>query len=576
MKTILLAILFLFSAISLNAQEANQGNSSPYVQSVFSQLNVNAVNARIWNNGSMFWDFIGSPYYEVPSGSGKHAIFSNGFWIGGLDAQNQLHIAAQTYRQSGDDFWPGPLDTINATITSMTSSMYDSIWEMTRSTIDDFIWHYNNGDVQSGSYTIPRNIANWPANTSGTISRTQAPYYDANNDGFYNPMDGDCPDIRGSQMLWAVFNDNFSHHTETQGRPLGVEVHQSAYAYSCSNSTGSDTVLNFTTFYHYDIFNRSDTSYHNVYLGLMTDVDLGNYLDDYVGCDSVNNYAFAYNGLNNDVGASGYGLNPPMINQLILKGPVADANDGIDNDHNGTTDEPGETFGMSNFVYYNNDLTSIGNPVTADDHYNYMQSSWKDSTRMTYGGTGYNPGSTAYTNYMFTGVPYSGNGWTELTPLIGSGPNQPDDRRFITTSGPFSFPAHGNCSLDIAYVFTRDPNNPNGLNTSINVNQQAVATIRQMFNSNTFPCDNILSVSHDHQPAFSIFPNPANEFLTISFSVSGTKEITVKNLIGQAVTPTAFSNELSYRIDLSSFSKGIYFVTVTMNKTSVTKKVVIN
>ena len=38
-------------------------------------------------------------------------------------------------------------------------------------------------------------------------------------------------------------------------------------------------------------------------------------------------------------GAAGYGLNPPCIGVDFFQGPLADENDGIDNDRDGLIDE---------------------------------------------------------------------------------------------------------------------------------------------------------------------------------------------------------------------------------------------
>ena len=45
----------------------------------------------------------------VPRGSGKDVSFASGLWIGGLDAANSLHVAGGTYRQTGNDFFAGPI-----------------------------------------------------------------------------------------------------------------------------------------------------------------------------------------------------------------------------------------------------------------------------------------------------------------------------------------------------------------------------------------------------------------------------------------------------------------------------------
>ena len=41
-------------------------------------------------------------------------MFAGSLWIGGIDKTGQLRVAAQTYRQqAGNDFFAGPIDTIN-------------------------------------------------------------------------------------------------------------------------------------------------------------------------------------------------------------------------------------------------------------------------------------------------------------------------------------------------------------------------------------------------------------------------------------------------------------------------------
>src|SRR4051812_19775567 len=97
------AILLTFLVINLQAQV----NPAPRY------LDKNQVKTIIWEVNDKFWNMYGDQNrsYEVPAGSGKHCMFANSIWIGGLDAGGQLRLAANTYKQMGTDFWPGPLDT---------------------------------------------------------------------------------------------------------------------------------------------------------------------------------------------------------------------------------------------------------------------------------------------------------------------------------------------------------------------------------------------------------------------------------------------------------------------------------
>ncbi|MBK7691105.1 MAG: hypothetical protein IPJ31_08305 [Bacteroidetes bacterium] len=100
----------------------------------------------------MFWNpDTQSPSYEFPKGSGKHSNFAAALWIAGVNtATSQLHVSAQTYRQTGNDYWPGPLDN-NGNIDTATSNKWDKIWKVNRTTIDSFI------------ATSPHTLANTPA-----------------------------------------------------------------------------------------------------------------------------------------------------------------------------------------------------------------------------------------------------------------------------------------------------------------------------------------------------------------------------------------------------------------------------
>ena len=85
----------------------------------------------------------------------------------------------------------------------------------------------------------------------------------------------------------------------------------------------------------------------------------------------------------------------------FFQGPLADLDDGIDNDRDSIIDEPGEQAIMSRFVYYNNDFTVTGNPENGQHVYNYLLGKWKDGLDITYGGTG--RGGSTLAKFMFPG-----------------------------------------------------------------------------------------------------------------------------------------------------------------------------
>ena len=72
-------------------------------------LDIGKVSTVILNGGDMWWD-LSQGIYEVPKGSGKHSVFNGSLWLGAIDDENNLKVAAQSYRQGGSDFWAGPIN----------------------------------------------------------------------------------------------------------------------------------------------------------------------------------------------------------------------------------------------------------------------------------------------------------------------------------------------------------------------------------------------------------------------------------------------------------------------------------
>jgi len=450
MKKLLLTLLCL-PLITLAQQ------SPPTAQGI---LDINGVATSV-GPAAMCWD-LNDAKYEVPKGSGIHSIFTHDLWIGGVDDGGQLRVTAQTYRQGGSDYWPGPVsDSIYHNDVDMAG--WDRVWKINKTEIDDHIANYN-----SGTYIMPDAIENWPAH--GDISKGQAPnlapFIDVDNDGQYIPLNGDYPDIMGDQTVYIIKNDVGDIHTESDGEQLGLEIHIMFYAYRCDNYPE----LNHTVFVKTTLFNRGNHNLNNTYIGTWTDMDLGFYLDDYVGCHIPLNLGYTYNGDNDDETIMGYGFNPPAQGLVYL---------------NGTMDK---------FMYYNNDFTVIGNPSSALDYYNYLRGIWKDNVPMTYGGDGHGGGTGATTNlcdYMFpdtTDVNFT-TPWSEVT-----AGNIPADRRFLMSNGPFDLDTNTSYTLDYAFVFAWDSTNINGGSVPLLFNY--TQNIQDFYDGTlNIPCTNVNSVN---------------------------------------------------------------------------------
>ena len=393
----------------------------------------------------------GKNAYEVPKGSGNTLIYIGALWMGGMDVNNQLKIAALRYR-IGNDFWAGPLSKTPGTgdisvgkldygpaeIDAQDCIKWDQFFITTRSEVELFnAWYECSLDpdcdesTEYPDYQIPESILDWGNATHGDLAKDQdfylAPYYErpGGNVGYDPINDGDYPwydltnqiDCRtsrrvtlyGDYNMWWVFNDKGNIHTETGGDPIGMEIRAQAFAFATNDEVNS------MTFYNYELINRSTQTLTNTYFGVYLDSDVGCSFDDYVGCDVQRGLGYCYNG--NAIDAIGcgswttpIGANPPAIGVDFFEGPYQD-NDGIDNPL--TTSIPlalsqggipykglgigygdgvidNERFGMKRFVYYDGQLpqNSFGDPQTAIQYYNYMRGLWRDGTRFVYGASG--------------------------------------------------------------------------------------------------------------------------------------------------------------------------------------------
>lgn len=328
------------------------------------ELTINNVRAYIETNGTMWFHEIAQ--YEVPYGSGKTSMFAAALWIGGMDVNNQLKLAAVRFRQRGDDFWTGPLTVNGAGVSQDVCRAYDKHFKITRAEVENHINNWQNSD-----YVMPNSIRDWPAHGDVSLGQSKylAPFFDYDEDGVYNPAAGDYPYydlnndlcpwttanralaaagrlpktpeeregissgmvyadhvLKGDATLYWIFNDKGAAHTESQGAPIGLEIRAQAFGFATNDD------LNNMTFYSYEIINRSTYDLTQTYFSQWVDPDLGYAEDDYVGCDVARGLGYCYNGTNIDGQglAQHYGNQPPAVGVDFFQGPYLDP-DGYDN-----------------------------------------------------------------------------------------------------------------------------------------------------------------------------------------------------------------------------------------------------
>jgi hypothetical protein len=100
-----------------------------------------------------------------------------------------------------------------------------------------------------------------------------------------------------------------------------------------------------------------------------------------------------------------------------------------------------------------------------------------------------------------------------------------------------------------------------------------------MFKVNNWDIDNVnittttgvTSVFHPDADLL-VYPNPANDFLTVNGSDIKNAAVTLTDMIGKTVFQSQMTNG-KLKIDVSSFPKGIYFLQVQSEKGMITRKV---
>ena len=415
----------------------------------FGTIDGNKVKANFQATGELFTDPQGGYGYVVPFTPGLPEVFAiqaGALWLGAYDAQGNLKVSAQNYAALNGkyDWQPGPLDNSSGTPVAGGCENFDRVWEVNRGDILELIQDFeDNGMI---NFPISPSLLTWPGKGNPhfeTITgfplpdQTLAPFFDRNNNGIYEPLNGeypvvntDAPAVIPDEMLWCVFNDLHLEHSGTGGSPLGVEVHLLVYAFNCADNE----LLNHSIFTRHTITNKSGFDLFNFRLGVWLDAGMGCPHGDYFGSDTLLNSIYFYEEPDpnscNDLPT--FGENPPSQFVTLLN-------------HQ-----------MDHFIFYGTpgpiyipppQTTKPSEPI---QFYHFLTGKWGDGTPLTYGGTGFNPSSIAYVSHVFFDNP-NNPGWS----MPGNSPYL--RYSVIPSTGTPVFLKNEAFTLDAAYSFHRVP-----------------------------------------------------------------------------------------------------------------------
>jgi len=566
-KILLIGILInLFILTSYSQSDCSFGTS----QAV---LNANNIRTTLPIGGSLWWDGDDGLYiypYQDSSYPYVSALFNGGLLMAGIDETGQKKYAASIYGLASGNggYWPGPLDINTMSISSEQCNNWDKQFSVSNVSIQDFLddWE-DNGQIDN---PIPDEIAQWPAKGNPLFfdhfffelpDMDLAPFNDRNEDGIYNPLEGDYPAIKNAtQAIWWIINDAGGSSEESNSAPIGIEVQVLAYAYD-----SPIPAINNTTYYDYKIINKSAWVYTNYHIGLWIDADVGCNVDDYAGSIPDKNLAFFYNGdiqdgeieCNCPGGVNTYCEEIPVVGIKILEGPQAPKI--FDNEGNlidapiGSTPDSLVNLGLSSFLIgYNPTVSSPPNQqpwnvykalhgLSGDDSPIIVNG--EESTFMYPG----NPGSNQTDDYtMCDEDTFSG----DLRAVMGVGPFRFDKgaiQKFsfaVTISDGMEYPCPDitNLILDTDQISEFHASNLNETISSLEENEEEEKSL-----------------------VVDLFPNPivGDSKFTLNDKNDLISTIVIVNSSGQSVFTESKIQQEEYVINESLLEKGIYIYTIT-------------
>lgn len=504
MKKLILIPLLLMSIYSQAQTTSN-----------YTIIDFNNAFMRNSDNGFLAMEgALGGAGYKIDKNAPQGIIFSSAFWFAGIGDSAKIRMCAQTYQNEKDQS-PGPYSsTGDYNAPEYTSSYGFSYWVMSQAIIDDHIANYN-----TPGYTINPSLEYWPAHGDTTIgvSYNLAPYVDVNNNGVYDPLNGDYPKIKGCMATYIITNDDAEPHTASGGGKLGIEIHYMIYQMS-ENSLYDDV-----TFIDLTVYKRSNELLKDFTVTYFVDGDIGTTFDDYTGSNPERNMMFFYNSTNDDQASNkpNYGINPPAFGVVCL---------------NDTMNSSGHyTIGFQD-------------PQTPSDFWQYMNgrdkfgSPWTDQDG--------NP-----TPYPLPGDPNDPNEYSAYNTPVA-----PDDYRGIMsiktgTVAPgdvfkrtFAIvpSTSGNDHLDqVSKLFTR------------------VDKIQDDYDSFMLnDCDVTLNVTDQEvSSSLLLYPNPSRSIINVKGLGNGKNEVQIVDVLGQVHIKTIL-NSTSDSIDVQHLPKGIYLLRI--------------
>jgi len=464
--------------------ETHNGSNDNY-----DYIAANDIKMWISNNGDGSHDPIadGSGFFW-PGGNCAiiPSIFEDGFVYGGI-VDSLVNVNGSTYRQgwqSGNILEDGTAANPNDPVFKIWKIKKDWEFLLPSPIRDKYEFNYNHWPVEYG-----------------------APWVDVDEDGLFT-KNVNKPKFVGDEVLFHVSNDLDAERTNFVygSPPIGLEFQVTVWAHNTSD------FLKDVVFKKYLMINKSGKTIKDMYFGYWTDDDMGYASDDFVGCDTLLNLAYSYNGDNFD--DDFYGQNPPAVGHMIVQGSIVPGADQDSAKFKNKWIKKHTNLGLSTFtLYIGSDPVysdpELGEAAGAVEIYNNMRGFLSDGDPFI------DPHTGNQTKYCVAGDPVNGSGWYE-----GAGwpkGKRAGDRRYLMSSGPFDVAPGDTQEIVYAIFMARGSDNI-----------QSVAELKNTARAIQDYWDNVIYTDVGNEVASNLptrfelsqnYPNPFNPTTTIKYSI---------------------------------------------------------